>query len=387
MSDYGYPPDSCETELSDPTLCTPLVWKAARMSVTSRRLGGLVAAGLAATLALAACADDTNLAIGTEDTGDGNGAAVEFPTGTVRIVVGSGPGSTMDRLARGLAPRLQELWGQSVIVDNVPGANQSAGYHEVANADPDGHTLFITVHGLMGIHDQLGTITPGWQEFEWFGTLLEEPWAVYTAADGEIASFDDLLQLDEPVRYGDSGYESPVNVAFLTLFEAFGLDFTFAPGHDPGSAQASVLAGEQHIIGRDAVQLIRTGVDADYRALLVFSPERHPRQPDALSLSDLEELYGVSIPDQELFKLGFSIGTTPDTPPEIVDFLADSIRTLIEEDAEFQQWLDDNQLTGAILAENIGRDVTRAKVDALTRQYADFGVQDLQQRLQSGNPK
>ena len=357
------------------------------MSVTSRRLGRLVAAGVAATLAFAACADDTNRVNGAEETGDGNGAAVEFPTGTVRIVVGSGAGSTMDHLARGLAPRLQELWGQSVIVDNVPGANQSAGYHEVANADPDGHTLFITVHGTMGIHDQLGTISPGWQEFEWFGTLLEEPWAVYTAADGEITSFDDLLQLDEPIRYGDSGYESPVNVVFLTLFEAFGLDFTFAPGHDPGSAQASVLTGEQHIVGRDAAQMIRTGIDADYRALVVFSPERHPWQPDALSLSDLEDMYGVSIPDQELFTLGFSIGTTPGTPPEIVDFLADSIRTLIEEDAEFQQWMKDNQLTGAMLAENIGRDVTRAKVDALSRQYADLGVQDLQQRLQSGNPK
>jgi hypothetical protein len=109
--------------------------------------------------------------------------------------------------------------------------------------------------------------------------------------------------------------------------------------------------------------------------------------PPVWPLSDLENMYGVSIPDQELFTLGFPIGTTPGTPPEVVDFLADSIRTLIEEDAEFQQWMEDNQLTGAMLAENIGRDVTRAKVDALSRQYADLGVQDLQQRLQSGNPK
>jgi hypothetical protein len=79
--------------------------------------------------------------------------------------------------------------------------------------------------------------------------------------------------------------------------------------------------------------------------------------------------------------------TAAEREAEVVDFLADSIRTLIEEDAEFQQWMEDNQLTGAMLAENIGRDVTRAKVDALTRQYADLGVQDLQQRLQSGNPK
>lgn len=144
--------------------------------------GALVAAGL---LAAGCSAESGSGSSNGSDAGSGT-----FPSGTVHIVVGSGPGSTMDMLARGLAPRLQALWGESVVVDNVPGANQSAAYHEAAGADPDGHTLFLGVHGTMGIHDQLGTIDPGWQEFEWFGTILEEPWTLYTAADGDIKDLD-----------------------------------------------------------------------------------------------------------------------------------------------------------------------------------------------------
>jgi tripartite-type tricarboxylate transporter receptor subunit TctC len=125
------------------------------------------------TRACAAVGALTLLATGCAQEGDGgNGdAGGEFPSGPVTIVVGSGPGSTMDHLARGLAPRLQDLWGEQVNVDNVPGANQSTAYHEVANAQPDGHTLFIGVHGTMGIHGQLGTIDPAYEDFAWFGTL------------------------------------------------------------------------------------------------------------------------------------------------------------------------------------------------------------------------
>ncbi|AYY14090.1 hypothetical protein EF847_16685 [Actinobacteria bacterium YIM 96077] len=320
---------------------------------------------------------------GADGTDGGSGEAGDFPNGTVRIVVGSGPGSTMDTMARGLAPRLQELWDESVVVENVPGANQSAGYHDVAAADPDGHTLFITVHGTMGIHDQLGTIDPRWQEFEWFGTLLEEPWTFYTAADGDIESLDDLLALDV-IRYGDSGYESPVNPVALTFFDAFDKDFIFTPGYDPGDAQQSVLTGEQHIVGRDAAQMLRGGTDEEFRALLVFSHEENRFQPDAMTLADVEEEYDVTIPELEIFQLGFPIGTTPGTPPEIVDKLADSLITLIEEDEEFQEWIRENHMEGSVLAERIGREVTQEKVAAVTEQYAEFGVDDLQQRLEAG---
>ncbi|GAA1137544.1 tripartite tricarboxylate transporter substrate-binding protein [Nesterenkonia lutea] len=341
-----------------------------------KKLAHITTASLAIG-ALAACGN------GDAETEGGDAGGEDFPNGNVRIVVGSGPGSTMDELARLLAPYLQEEWDESVVVDNVPGANQSAAYNEVANAEPDGHTLFIGVHGTMGIHNALGNLDTPYDEFEWFGTLVEEPYTFYTAADSDIETLDDLVDA-EPVRYGDSGYESPVNPFALTVFDALDTEFIFTPGFDPGAAQSGVLTGEQHLVGRDAAQMLRGGTDQDFRALLVASEEPHPLQPDAATFTDVEEQFGVDMPVLDIFQLGFPIGTTPGTDEETVDMLADTVRGLIEENEEFQTQLEENYMEESMLAERIGRETTSEYVQNVIDQYEEFGVEDLQQQLEAG---
>ena len=68
--------------------------------------------------------------------------AQNFPSKTVRIIEPAGPGSAVDVFARKLTPGLGQRWGQSVVVENRPGANSALGAREAARAAPDGHTLF-----------------------------------------------------------------------------------------------------------------------------------------------------------------------------------------------------------------------------------------------------
>ena len=74
-----------------------------------------------------------------------NSAALErdYPTGPVHIIEPFGLGGGPDLLARALAPRLSELWGQAVTVGNCPGAGATAGPAQVANAPADGYTLLL----------------------------------------------------------------------------------------------------------------------------------------------------------------------------------------------------------------------------------------------------
>jgi tripartite-type tricarboxylate transporter receptor subunit TctC len=67
--------------------------------------------------------------------------AQAWPTKSIRLVEPAGPGSAVDVFARLLAPSLAEVLGQSVVIDNRPGANSAIGAREVARAAPDGHTL------------------------------------------------------------------------------------------------------------------------------------------------------------------------------------------------------------------------------------------------------
>ena len=72
-------------------------------------------------------------------------SAQTFPSKTVNLVVPYPAGGVTDMLSRALAIELAKLWGQPVVVENVPGAGSIIGAEKVANAPPDGHTLLITI--------------------------------------------------------------------------------------------------------------------------------------------------------------------------------------------------------------------------------------------------
>jgi tripartite-type tricarboxylate transporter receptor subunit TctC len=97
------------------------------MSCGLRPLRRTLLAALAASLALAAAP----------------ASAQAFPAKAVTIVVPFPPAGGADTLARALAPRLSAMWGQTVIVENRPGASGHIGTEQVANAAPDGYTLVM----------------------------------------------------------------------------------------------------------------------------------------------------------------------------------------------------------------------------------------------------
>src|ERR1700704_2953612 len=70
-------------------------------------------------------------------------SAQNWPARPITIVVPAAPGGVTDALGRVLAQRLTEAWGQQVIVENKPGANNQLAAEHVAKSAPDGYTLFI----------------------------------------------------------------------------------------------------------------------------------------------------------------------------------------------------------------------------------------------------
>src|SRR3954462_5034634 len=74
-------------------------------------------------------------------------SADKYPERQIRIIVPYPPGGAVDVLGRLLAQRMQENWGQSVIVENRPGAGTMIGTAAAAKAEPDGYTLIIVVSG------------------------------------------------------------------------------------------------------------------------------------------------------------------------------------------------------------------------------------------------
>lgn len=83
------------------------------------------------------------------------GAATPFPTKTVRMVVPYPAGGPVDSMARALALSLSTVWGQQVIVDNRPGANEIIGATNVAKSPADGHTLMLATDPTLSLNPYL----------------------------------------------------------------------------------------------------------------------------------------------------------------------------------------------------------------------------------------
>src|SRR3954462_9177015 len=82
----------------------------------------------------------------------GSAHAADFPSRTVTIVSPYQAGGTSDIIARILAQKLSERWGQNVIVENRPGANGGIGVNQVMRAEPDGHTLLAVASSALTLN-------------------------------------------------------------------------------------------------------------------------------------------------------------------------------------------------------------------------------------------
>ncbi len=79
-------------------------------------------------------------------------AQSDWPTRTVRLVVPFAPGGASDAVARTIASKLAEKWGQAVVIDNKPGANTAIGAMDVVRAAPDGYTLFQAINSTLTVN-------------------------------------------------------------------------------------------------------------------------------------------------------------------------------------------------------------------------------------------
>lgn len=215
--------------------------------------------------------------------------AETFPNRTIRIIVPYAPGGSIDLTARVIAKNLQDSVGQSVIVENKPGANAAIGIEDLIRSEPDGHTLIIlsdspitiNVHLSRVNYDPLTDLVP-------IGKVVSSPLILTANAHAGIASIADLVAAakSKPLSYGVSGLGSSSYLAGELLQRELGLTMQPVTYRGGAPAAAAVASGEVPLAFTDTAAVLPMIAGGQVIALGVAEPVRSRAMPNIPTLRE-----------------------------------------------------------------------------------------------------
>jgi tripartite-type tricarboxylate transporter receptor subunit TctC len=214
-------------------------------------------------------------------------AAADYPTRPIRLIVPFAPGGGTDVLARILAQRLGEKWGQAVVVENQPGASGSIGSRAVERAAPDGYTLVMASTGALM---SLATLSQKDGPFDVNAhfapvTLVADPPYVITAtASLPVKNVAELIALAKAKKgaltFGSSGVGAASHLSGELFQKEAGVEMLHVPYKGTGAAETDLIAGRIDLMFAPP-QTVEPMVKAGkLKALATTGKTRSPLFPD-----------------------------------------------------------------------------------------------------------
>lgn len=247
----------------------------------------------------------------------------------VRIVVAFSPGGPVDAVARMLADTLGRELGRTVVVDNKPGGNGAIAALDVARAEADAQTIWLTSVGAAAINPALYDKLPYDMARDFAPVSLvanNVELLVANAGDAarDAAEFVARARQRPPgsVAMGSTGIGSIPHLAIEQLGDATGVKFLHVPYKGAAPAVTDLIGGQIQGFFGDVPGLIGHVKSGKLKALGMAAPKRHPGLPEVKTL-DEQGIAGVDTNNWYAFFVGAK------TPPAAIDALAKALhRTL-----------------------------------------------------------
>ena len=173
-------------------------------------------------------------------------SARDYPAKPVRIIDPFGAGGGPDLLARALAPKLSELWGQSVTVENIPGAGATAGPAQVAKSPADGHTLLINTNAQAYSAALLKDLPyDPLKDFIPIIPLTRQAYVLVAGRATGVATVGELIAAAKAkpgeLKFGSTGIGTGTHVGVEKFNQAAGIKALHAPP-SPNDSNADTIA-------------------------------------------------------------------------------------------------------------------------------------------------
>jgi len=265
--------------------------------------------------------------------------AQDYPTRPVRIIEPFGAGGGPDVVARAIGPKLSELWGQPVTVENHPGKGSTEAPALVAKSPPDGYTLLVNTSAQAYSAALVKTLPyDPLKDFIPVAPLTCQPYVLVAGKSSGITSVGELIAAAKAkpgeLKFGSTGVGTGTHLGI----EKFNLEAGIRAAHvpaQPGDAIADVIANA--VAGRTTymmapIQLALVDIRAgSLRALGVTTKKRSSLLPDVSTIAEA----GIAGFD---YPIWYGVWVPAGTPAAVVDKLAKDIaRTLATPD--LRDWL------------------------------------------------
>jgi len=207
-----------------------------------------------------------------------------YPAKTIRMVIALAPGGGVDTTGRFIGQKLSQMWGQSVVADNRPGAGGTIAADIVAHAPPDGYTLLMTSAGL--------AITPSIMRLSYDPAKDLMPVTLAVISPGvmvvhpslPVKNVKELIAFARArpgeLFYSSSGQGSGQHLAIALFCEMTGLKMTHVPYKGTAPSITDVVAGRISLTVASVISTRPMFSIGKLRALAVVGAKRTPALPD-----------------------------------------------------------------------------------------------------------
>ncbi|NYT85374.1 Bug family tripartite tricarboxylate transporter substrate binding protein [Pollutimonas harenae] len=220
-------------------------------------------------------------------------AAQEWPAKPLTLIVPFGPGSSPDVMSRLIADQASKTLGQTIVVQNRPGASGNLGTSVIAKAAPDGYTFGVSITGPMVNNTVLYKELPydPKQDIAPLTLGVHQPNILVVPASSPIKSLDDLLAAvkDPKSQYNfpSTGAGTISHLSVELLLERAGGQAVHVPYPSSPAAVTSLVAGDTHFAALPPIAVMPLVNDGRLRALAVVYSERVSFLPDTPTVAEL----------------------------------------------------------------------------------------------------
>lgn len=232
-----------------------------------------------------------------------------YPTKPIRMIVPFPPGGTTDVVARLVAQKLTEAWGQQVVVDNRPGAGGIIGTEIVAKATPDGYTALlgsITTHAVNPALYKKLNFDPV-KDFTPVSLVVSSPQLLAVHPSVAAKSVKELIALAKAkpgqLNYASAGTGTSPHLTFELFKSMAGIDVVHVPYKGTGPAITDLIGGQVQMMITGVVALMPHIKSGKLRGLGVTSAKRVAALPDLPTIAesgipsfDVSSWFGVFLP-------------------------------------------------------------------------------------------